>query len=95
MKHLIIILGASLVLASCTKKREFKTVLKPETLSTKANISTEDIYLYVPSVNESPRAVTATRPHWMGGEKLVKFTFTEKALKVLELEKDGRLLAIR
>src|SRR5262249_36574699 len=56
----------------------------------KAAIDTDADYLYVASTVESDRKATSSRPHWEGDAKRVRFVFTEKDLKVVEPEKDGR-----
>jgi len=83
----------TLVFAGCTKERPYKTVPKPELGIKQENKSIVDTtvdYLYVPSTLESTRRSGASRPHWMGDAKRVRFVFSEKALKVIEPEKDGR-----
>lgn len=85
--------AALLTLAGCTKERPFKAVPKPELgvkQEEKSIVDTTADYLYVPSTLESTRRSGASRPHWMGDAKRVRFVFTEKALKVIEPEKDGR-----
>lgn len=73
----------------CTQERPMKKVLKERTLN-KTLISEEADYLYVPSVVEAPRSSAATRPHWQGDIKRVRFQFAEKELRVYEVEKDSR-----
>jgi len=82
-----------LTIAGCTKERPYKAVPKPELgvkQEEKSIVDTKTDYLYVASTLESTRRSGASRPHWMGDAKRVRFVFTEKALKVIEPEKDGR-----
>lgn len=46
--------------------------------------------VYVPSVVETPRNVTASRPYWMGEQKLVTLAINENDITVSETEKDER-----
>jgi hypothetical protein len=93
MRNYIFGLALLLAAAGCTKERPFKAVPKPELgvkQEEKSIVDTTADYLYVPSTLESTRRSGASRPHWMGDAKRVRFVFTEKALKVIEPEKDGR-----
>ncbi len=94
MRKLMLLI--TLILAACTKEKPFKAVPKPELgvkQEAKSIIDTGADYLYVPSTLESTRRSGASRPHWMGDAKRVRFVFTENALKVIEPEKDGRFSA--
>jgi hypothetical protein len=86
-------LAIALALSGCTKEKPFKAVPKPELgvkQEEKSVIDTTADYLYAPSTLESTRRSGASRPHWMGDAKRVRFVFAENALKVIEPEKDGR-----
>lgn len=77
----------------CTKSRPYKELAKPElgvTEQPKSIIDETADYLYAPSTVESAMTASASRPHWMGDAKRVRFVFTEKNLKVVEPETDGR-----
>jgi len=84
-----IITSALFIFAGCTKERPYEVLFKERVLD-KSIINTEAEYLYLPSLGDSPRTSSAARPHWVGGEKIVKFRFTEKSLDLLEVELDGR-----
>jgi hypothetical protein len=86
-----------MVVSGCTKERPVKPVGKSDlgtTLISKSVLTTgpdsDAEYMYVGSALESSRKSTAARPYWMGDGYRVKFQFTEKALRVIAPEKDGR-----
>lgn len=81
------------VFAGCTKARPYKEVPKVDMgvqLEEKSIIDTRADYLYVPSTLESSRTSSASMPNSMGDAQIVRFVFTENALKVIAPEKDGR-----
>lgn len=93
MNHRIIeAIAAILLVAGCAKEREYKPVYKEEVLPVSL-ISTTENYLYLPSVVTSGRSSAATRPNWMGDQKLVRFQWADGALKLLEIEVDPRFVA--
>lgn len=86
-----VLLLAALV-ASCAKEKEYEEVYK-ESVSAKAALPCQDPNdpcIYVPSVGETPKDVTASRSYWMGEQKLVTFKFEEKKLIVEELPREDR-----
>jgi hypothetical protein len=86
-----VLLLAALV-ASCAKEKEYEEVYK-ESVSSKAAMPCQDPNdpcIYVPSVGETPKDVTASRSYWMGEQKLVTFKFEEKKLIVEELPREDR-----
>ncbi len=89
MKKLAIVLLIVSVLVGCADEKEKVSLLKENHVE-KSSVDTESLYLYVPNVVDAPRTSVATRPHWQGEAKLVKFKFTEDNLEVIEVEKDGR-----
>ncbi len=94
MKHTIYgALVLSMLLAGCTKEKPYKEVPKHvDGLAemNKAVIDTNADYLYAPSTLQSDRKATSSRPYWSSDAKRVRFVFTDKDLKVIEPEKDGR-----
>ncbi len=50
----------------------------------------DDPCIYVPSVANTPYAVTASRPFWQGEQKLVVTNITHEKLQFLEIEDDER-----
>ncbi len=81
----------ALLLSSCAKKLKEEKAYKGIFNQDKKTIPCVDSpCLYLPSVVETPREVTASRPHWMGEAKLVKFKIREEYIEVVELEKDKR-----
>lgn len=96
MRRFKLIAAAVSLLTACTKERPYQEVGKPDLgikQEKKSVIDTQADYLYVPSTVESSRRSRSSRPHWMGEAKRVRFVFTEKALKVIEPEADGRFNA--
>lgn len=84
----IFILGVLLI--SCAKEKEYKEIYKESTFNKILSEDPNDPYVYVPSVENTPMNVTASRPFWLGEQKLVTFKFTEKTLEVLEIPTDKR-----
>lgn len=85
--------AALTIFAGCTKERPYKAVPKPELgviQHPKPIVDVQSDYLMVASTLESSRRSSASRPFWMGNGDRVRFVFTEKALKVIAPEKDGR-----
>ncbi|MFN3454861.1 MAG: hypothetical protein ACK41T_07855, partial [Pseudobdellovibrio sp.] len=78
-----------MVAVGCTKKVDYDYENK-ERVHTKSEISTSEEYLYVPTTGNSTRTAESARPYWQGDEKLVKFQFTEKALQVVEVDRETR-----
>ncbi len=90
---LALALFAILAFTGCTKERPYKALPKVDLgvkQEDKAIIDTAADYLYVPSTMESSRHSSASLPHSMGDAQLVRFVFTENALKVVAPDKDGR-----
>lgn len=85
LSAIILMLG----LSACVKQRPYEEVVKTDVMS-KNLISTDDLYLYVPSTTQAQRSAGVARPNWIGEPKLVKFQFTENSIKVLEQERDPR-----
>ena len=85
----IIVLAA--LAAGCAKEQNYEKVYK-ESVFTKSALSTDpnDPYVYVPSVGETPKDVTASRSFWMGEQKLVTFKYEEDKLVVEELPREDR-----
>lgn len=86
------VLLLSVLVASCAKEKEYEEVYK-ESVSAKAAMPCQDPNdpcIYVPSVGETPKDVTASRSYWMGEQKLVTFKFEEKKLVVEELPREDR-----
>lgn len=85
----IIVLAALAV--GCAKEQNYEKVYK-ESVFTKSALSTDpnDPYVYVPSVGETPKDVTASRSFWMGEQKLVTFKYEEDKLVVEELPREER-----
>lgn len=79
---------------SCAKEKKFEEVYK-ESVFSKDLLSSDpnDPYVYVPSVENTPMNVTASRPYWLGEQKLVIFKFKENNLEVLEIPNDKRYYA--
>jgi hypothetical protein len=82
---------AMALLIGCADQRKETKVLKEDVIS-KQMIEEGVDYLYLPSVVESPRTSTATRPYWMGEAKRVRFVYGETELKVYEVETDQRFI---
>jgi hypothetical protein len=83
----------SLMLTGCTQEKPYKELAKGTQGLVQVHkpvIATGVDYLYAASTVESDRKATSSRPHWMGDAKRVRFVFTEKDLKVVEPERDGR-----
>lgn len=94
MKVQSLIMLTCLVLMSCAKEKKFEEVYK-ESVFSKDLLSSDpnDPYVYVPSVENTPMNVTASRPYWLGEQKLVIFKFKENNLEVLEIPNDKRYYA--
>ncbi len=100
MKSLNSIIIFSFLLA-CAKERPFDVLYKGDELFVKSSTSgvsgqvlpcqdISDPCLYLPSVVESPRNVSATRPYWMGQQKLVTLEIGRENLIFKEVEIDNR-----
>ena len=89
IKGMVLIIGIGVAGAGCTKKRPYDEILKDQVLQ-KSSINTNEEYVYVPSIENSYRNNSTSRPYWLGDAKIVKFRFTEKSLDVLEQEPDAR-----
>lgn len=50
----------------------------------------DNVYLYVPTIEDVSYYSSASRPYWVGDQKLVTFEFTKEALKVSEIKVDDR-----
>ncbi len=86
------VLLLAVFVASCAKEKEYEEVYK-ESVSSKAQMPCQDPNdpcIYVPSVGDTPKDVTASRSYWMGEQKLVTFKFEEKKLVVEELPREDR-----
>jgi hypothetical protein len=95
---------ALLVLFSCAKEKEFEevgkenAVIKSKQIFSQISqaelengkIDSSSAYIYVPSTVNTPRTVTASRPHWMGDPKVMKFDIQKDKIVALELERDER-----
>ncbi|MCB0394322.1 MAG: hypothetical protein KDD25_07170, partial [Bdellovibrionales bacterium] len=88
-KMLSISLLLAALLMGCTEELPYKKKVKFDVTS-KDLIDTKSTYLYVPVVVDTLRTSTATRPHWVGLEKKVKFQFTENSLDLVQIEADDR-----
>ncbi len=87
------IILACMIASGCTKERPYKEVLKTDIgvkQENKSIIDTNVDYLYVPSSLENTRRSGASYPYWMGEGKRIRFVFSERALRVIEPEPDGR-----
>lgn len=80
-----------LLLVGCAKEKKYETEYK-ESVFNKGLMSSDpsDPYVYIPSVENTPMNITASRSYWMGEQKLVIFKFREKQLEVLQLPADPR-----
>lgn len=87
--NLLLVAAIALLASGCSKERDFKNVFKEHEDNVNA-VDQESIYAYIPSSTDSPRSISANRPHWQGDIKLVKFRFTSASLDVVEVEPDGR-----
>src|SRR5690606_20627293 len=94
MKDFVYLIVFALMISSCAKEREYQEVYKANTFD-KNLLSSDpnDPYVYVPSVENTPMNITASRPYWVGEQKLVIFKFRENLLEVLELPTDDRFAA--
>ncbi len=83
-----------LLLVGCAKEKKYKEVYKENNFD-KSLLSSDpnDPYVYVPSVENTPMNVTASRSYWVGEQKLVIFKFAEAQLEVLEIPSDKRFAA--
>jgi len=84
-----IIAVIGLQLSGCTQEREYEEVFKVD-VHEKGVIDQNAEYMYVPSVQDTPRKGSASRPHWMGEGKIVKLKLAENSLDVHAMEQDGR-----
>lgn len=78
---------------SCTKTIPYKQLYKDK-VENKADVSTSDEYLYVPTTsqtNESFNDVSHAMPYWQADSKIVKFRFTETSLQAVQVDDDTRL----
>lgn len=91
---LVSALLALAALAGCAKDQKYEEVYK-ESVFVKSALSEDpsDPYVYVPSVGETPKDVTASRSYWMGEQKLVTFKFEENKLVVREIPREERFAA--
>ncbi|MCP4914018.1 MAG: hypothetical protein GY909_12980 [Oligoflexia bacterium] len=83
------ILAASLI-AGCAKKREYETVYKDPQIAGKSVINTSAEFLYVPTSLGVPRFTEGQAPFVQGGERIVKFKFTEEGIVAMEMEKEAQ-----
>jgi hypothetical protein len=92
-KYLLSLLALGLFM-SCAKEMPTDKAYKGQFEVSKADItamcSIKSPCIYVPSVSDTPREISATRPHWMGDAKLVVAQITEDSINFLETEKDER-----
>lgn len=89
--NMVLLLTASLTVLSCAKDKELETVYRTaETIEKSSLVSTDDLYIYVPSTLQVPRAQSDARAFFQGDEKLVKFKYSEKNLEIFELDSDAR-----
>jgi hypothetical protein len=93
MKSAFMLFAIGTLLVSCAKKKDYDAIYKESTFS-KDLLSSDpnDPYVYVPSVENTPMNVTASRPYWIGEQKLVVFKFKENNLEVLEIPSDKRFV---
>lgn len=88
MKNLMLtqFLLLAALMVGCAKERKFDEVYKEEVfLKSAFSEDTNDPYLYLPSVGDTPMLVSSSRPFAFGSEKLVRFRFEEEKLIVEEL----------
>ncbi len=88
MKNLMLtpFLLLAALLVGCAKERAFEEVYKEEVfLKSAFSEDTNDPYLYLPTVGETPMLVSSSRPFAFGSEKLVRFRFDKEQLIVEEL----------
>ncbi len=90
LKVLLALIGLVAVTVACTEELPYDKKTKAERLTKKSAIDTNAVHLYVPVVGDTLRTSSATRPHWIGVDKLVKFQFTETSLDLVELDDDSR-----
>ncbi|MBY0517962.1 MAG: zinc-dependent metalloprotease [Bacteriovoracaceae bacterium] len=85
------LLAIAAIAAGCAKEKSYEQVYK-ESVIEKSALSTDpnDPYVYVPSVGETPKDVTASRSFWLGEQKLVTFRYEEDKLIVEELPRETR-----
>jgi hypothetical protein len=72
------------------KKKKYDEIYKENTYNKMLSEDPNDPYLYVPSVENTPMNITASRPFWLGDQKLVTFKFSEKDLEILEIPTDPK-----
>lgn len=96
MKAFFGMLATAVLLVGCAKEQKYETVWKDK-VENKSLISTDvnDPYVYVPSMGDTPMQVTASRPFWMGDQKLVTFRFEEKELVAYQVVADERFAGNR
>lgn len=93
----LLVLG---LLVGCAKEKSYDEVNKTaelnfaSALQTKKTMlemcTTEDPCVYLPSVANTPYAITASRPFWQGEQKLVVANIDHGKLQYLQIEKDKR-----
>lgn len=86
---LLFLLGALVV--GCAKEKKYDEIFKESTFD-KALLTSDidDPWVYVPTVENTPMNVTASRSYTLGDPKLVVFKFRESNLEVLEIPTDKR-----
>jgi hypothetical protein len=91
MKTAVVLFVLGTLMVSCAKKKEYKEIYK-DSIFSKILLSSDpnDPYVYVPSVENTPMNVTASRPYWVGDQKLVIFQFKERTLEVLEIPSEKK-----
>ncbi len=90
-----LLMSPAILLMACTEERPYDTLSRtnadPEISKATSGLCNEkDVYLYVPSTVETSRKAAATRPHWMGSEKLVKLKCQKDQLAVVEVDSEGK-----
>ncbi len=87
MKKQVLMIGV-LALVSCAKDKPYKEVYKQDVIEKLDMCSDADPCVYLPTVGNTPKDVTASRPYWQGKRKMVKFELTSDELLVKEVVKD-------
>ena len=97
MRRFYGVLALLILVVGCAKEKAYQgddakgVELAEGKLTLKQNVmfcTEDDPCLWVPSVDKTPKEVTASRPFWLGEQKLVVTRLTEGKLQILEMKVD-------
>ena len=79
----------ALAMVGCTKQRPYEPVLKEKVYS-KADFPSDGTYIFYSLSGDTTRTAQVAAPYQAGDARIVKFSYGEKSLDVVEVEPDPR-----